>query len=204
MLRTRGELAAVEYAQERERLKRSAITLAVALLMLVFALGGIGMWIVVYFWDTGRLTAIAVVSLVYALVAFGLWRLDSARNDADPAPFSGYARRAREGPPVARGAGATAAAGIMSATKLAARKALIAAQADLARVELALAWRDVRSAIAPPSAGERSTSVRRMASIMIAMATPLLGRSRFARVLRFASVGLAALRAIRTLRGGPR
>ena len=92
----------------------------------------------------------------------------------------------------------------MSATKLAARKALIAAQADLARVELALAWRDVRSAIAPPSAGERSTSVRRMASIMIAMATPLLGRSRFARVLRFASVGLAALRAIRTLRGGPR
>ena len=92
----------------------------------------------------------------------------------------------------------------MSAAKLAARKALIAAQADLARVELALAWRDVRSAIAPPSAGERSTSVRRMASIMIAMATPLLGRSRFARVLRFASVGLAALRAIRTLRGGPR
>ena len=105
---------------------------------------------------------------------------------------------------MARGAGANAAAGIMSATKLAARKALIAAQADLARVELALAWRDVRSAIAPPSAGERSTSVRRMASIMIAMATPLLGRSRFARVLRFASVGLAALRAIRTLRGGPR
>jgi hypothetical protein len=92
----------------------------------------------------------------------------------------------------------------MSATKLAARKALIEAQADLARTELALAWRDVRSAIAPPSAGERSTSVRRMASIMIAMATPLLGRSRFARVLRFASVGLAALRAIRTLRGGPR
>ena len=89
LLRTRGELAAVEYAQERERLKRSAITLAVALLMLVFALGGIGMWIVVYFWDTGRLTAIAVVSLVYALAAFGLWRLDSARNDADPAPFSG-------------------------------------------------------------------------------------------------------------------
>ena len=105
---------------------------------------------------------------------------------------------------MARGAGATAAAGIMSATKLAARKALIEAQADLARTELALAWRDVRSAIAPPSAGERSTSVRRMASIMIAMATPLLGRSRFARVLRFASVGLAALRAIRTLRGGPR
>ena len=91
-----------------------------------------------------------------------------------------------------------------AADRLAARKALIAAQADLARVELALAWHDVRSAIAPPSAGERSTAVRRMATIMIAMATPLLGRTRFARLLRFASVGLAAFRAIRTLRGGPR
>ena len=92
----------------------------------------------------------------------------------------------------------------MSANDRLARKALITAQADLARVELALAWHDLRTAIAPPSAGERSTSVRRMATILIAIATPLFGRSRFARVLRFASVGLAALRAIRTLRGGPR
>lgn len=89
LLRARGELAAVEYAEERERLKRSAVTLAVALLMLAFALGGIGMWVVVYFWDSGRLTAIAVVTLVYALLAFALWRVDSARSDANPAPFSG-------------------------------------------------------------------------------------------------------------------
>jgi len=93
----------------------------------------------------------------------------------------------------------------MSATnKLAARKALIAAQSELARLEFALAWHDLRAAIAPPSAGERSTSVRRMASVLIAVAAPLLGRSRFARMLRFASVGLAAFRAIRSLRGGSR
>jgi hypothetical protein len=85
--------------------------------------------------------------------------------------------------------------------RLAARKALIAAQSELARLELALAWHDLRTAIAPPSAGERSTSVRRMATLLIAVATPLFGRSRFGRVLRFASVGLAAFRAIRTLRG---
>ena len=91
-----------------------------------------------------------------------------------------------------------------AADRLVARKALIVAQADLARIELALAWHDLRSAIAPPSAGERSTSVRRMATILIAIATPLLGRTRFARTLRFVSVGLAALRAIRTLRGGSR
>ena len=87
---------------------------------------------------------------------------------------------------------------------LAAQKALVAAQSDLARIELALAWHDLRAAIAPPTASERSTSVRRMATFLIAIATPLLGRSRFARMLRFVSVGLAALRAIRTLRGDPR
>jgi uncharacterized membrane protein YqjE len=89
LLRTRGEMAAVEYAEERERLKRSAVTLAVALLMLAFAVGGIGLWVVVYFWDTGRLTAIAVVTLAYALLAFVLWRVDCARSEADPAPFAG-------------------------------------------------------------------------------------------------------------------
>ena len=88
LLRTRGELAAVEFAEERERLKRSAITLGIALLMLAFALGGAGMWVVVYFWDSGRLTAIAGVTLVYALLAFVLWRVDAARGDADPAPFA--------------------------------------------------------------------------------------------------------------------
>ena len=69
---------------------------------------------------------------------------------------------------------------------------------------MALAWHDLRGAIAPPSADERSTSVRRTATLLIAIATPLLGRTRFARVLRFASIGLAAFRAIRTLRGGTR
>ena len=88
--------------------------------------------------------------------------------------------------------------------KLASRKALVGAQAELARIELALAWHDLRAAIAPPTASERSTSVRRMATLLIAIATPLLGRSRFARMLRFVSVGLAAFRAIRTLRGDPR
>jgi len=93
----------------------------------------------------------------------------------------------------------------MSATdKLAMRKALVGAQSELARIELALAWQDLRAAIAPPSASERSTSVRRMATLLIAVATPLLGRSRFSRALRFVSIGLAAFRAIRTLRGGSR
>ncbi|MEP7276811.1 MAG: hypothetical protein ABI812_10680, partial [Betaproteobacteria bacterium] len=85
--------------------------------------------------------------------------------------------------------------------RLAARKALIVEQSELARVEIALAWHELRSAIAPPSAGERGSSVRRLATLLIAVATPLFGRTRFAGVLRIASVGLAAFRAISMLRG---
>ena len=88
LLRARGELASVEFAEERERLKRSLLTLAVAILMLAFALGGIGMWIVAYFWDAHRLEAIAAVTIIYALLAFGLWKWDAARSDAAPAPFA--------------------------------------------------------------------------------------------------------------------
>lgn len=92
----------------------------------------------------------------------------------------------------------------MSPDTLAARKALVTARAQLARVELALAWHDLRGVIAPPPAGTRSTTVRRMATLLIAVATPLVGRFRFARVLRIASIALAAFRAVRSLRGDAR
>ena len=48
LTRTRAELAAVEFAEERERLKRSAMMLAGAALMLSFALLGVAAWVVVY------------------------------------------------------------------------------------------------------------------------------------------------------------
>jgi len=110
LLRTRGELAAVELTEELGRLKRTALTLAVAVVMLAFALGGVGVWIVVYFWDTARLTAIALVTLAYALLAFALWRADAARSASAGAPFAAtlaelekdrewLARRARGTPP---------------------------------------------------------------------------------------------------------
>ena len=90
------------------------------------------------------------------------------------------------------------------ADTLAARKALVIARADLARVELSLAWHDLRFAVAPPPPDGRSTTVRRMATLLIAIATPIVGRSKFVRVLRYASIALAALRAVRSLRGARR
>src|SRR5439155_25014345 len=72
---TRVELAAVELAEERERLKRSAMLMAGAIFMLSFAVLGVAAWIVVFFWDTHRLEAVAGVTVVFALGgSFLLWR----------------------------------------------------------------------------------------------------------------------------------
>jgi len=86
------------------------------------------------------------------------------------------------------------------ANTLASKKALVIARADLARVEMSVAWHDLRDAVAPPPADARSTTVRRLATLLIAVATPVVGRSKFVRVLRYASIALAALRAVRSLR----
>ena len=85
---TRVELAAVELAEERERLKRSAMLMAGAIFMLSFAVLGVAAWIVVFFWDTHRLEAVAGVTLVFALAgAFLLWRNATLARES-PTPFS--------------------------------------------------------------------------------------------------------------------
>ena len=85
---TRVELAAVELAEERERLKRSAMLIAGAVFMFSFAVLGVAAWIVVYFWDTHRLEAIAGVTLVFALAGgLLLWR-NAALARESPTPFS--------------------------------------------------------------------------------------------------------------------
>jgi hypothetical protein len=85
------------------------------------------------------------------------------------------------------------------ADPLAAKKALVIARSDLARMDMSLAWHDLHGAIAPPPSDTRSTGVRRMATLLIAIATPLVGRSRFVRILRVASIALAAFRVVRSL-----
>ncbi|HEY3180315.1 MAG TPA: phage holin family protein [Casimicrobiaceae bacterium] len=85
---TRAELASVEFAEERQRLKRASMMIAGAVFMLSFALLGVATWVVVYFWDTRRLEAIAGVTLVFALAGgLLLWR-NSALERQSPKPFS--------------------------------------------------------------------------------------------------------------------
>jgi hypothetical protein len=79
---------------------------------------------------------------------------------------------------------------------LSARKSLLIAQSDLARMRLTLAWADLRNTVLPPATPSRSAGARRTAALLVGIAMPFLGRTRFGRLLRFASFGLAAWRAI--------
>jgi uncharacterized membrane protein YqjE len=54
----------------------------------MFALLFAAAWIVVYFWDSSRLTAIAVVAVVFAAAGTGLLMLRSQAARAAPLPFA--------------------------------------------------------------------------------------------------------------------
>ena len=86
LVRTRLELASVELAEERDRIQQQLTLLLAAAAMLMFALLFAATWIVVYFWDTNRLTAIALVAIVFAGAGAILLSLRSqyARTAATP------------------------------------------------------------------------------------------------------------------------
>jgi uncharacterized membrane protein YqjE len=88
LVRTRLELASVELAEERDRVQYQLTTLAVAIAMFLFALLFAATWIIVYFWDTNRLTAIAVVAIVFAAIGAALLMLRSQAASVAPMPFA--------------------------------------------------------------------------------------------------------------------
>jgi len=88
LVRTRAELAAVEFEEQRVRVVRSAIHLAGAVFMLAFAVLGVAAWIVAYFWDTHPLAAIAGVTIAFALAGAGLIARNAADTRAAPMPFA--------------------------------------------------------------------------------------------------------------------
>ena len=69
LLRTRLELVAVEYTEERDRITRQVALLLVGLACLLFALFFGAFAIIAYYWDTYRITAILGVAGVF--VAWG-------------------------------------------------------------------------------------------------------------------------------------
>jgi uncharacterized membrane protein YqjE len=88
LVRTRLELASVEYLEERERTLARLVLVAVAVLAFAFALLMASALVVVLFWDAHRVAALAAVALAYAAIgAVAWWRLKDLGRTA-PAPFA--------------------------------------------------------------------------------------------------------------------
>ena len=77
------------------------------------------------------------------------------------------------------------------------RRTRLVAACDLERVNLRLAWQDVRGAVAPEVGARRA---RPWVLRTIGYALPLIGYRRMGTALRFAAVGLAVWRAVSSWR----
>lgn len=81
------------------------------------------------------------------------------------------------------------------------RKAFLVARAELGRAQIALAVHEIRAIVAPPRSPERLVRLRPAATALVAIAGPLFGIRRLARVLRLASLAILAMRIARGWRG---
>ena len=88
LARTRLELASIEFAEERDRIQQQLTMLFAALGLLLFAVLFAAVWVVAYFWDTNRLTAIASVAFVFAGAGAVLLLLRSQAARSAPTPFA--------------------------------------------------------------------------------------------------------------------
>lgn len=87
LLRTRIELASLEFTEQREHAKESLVLIGIAGLFLAFAVLSASALVVILFWDTHRVAAIAGVTLFHAVVGIiALLRLQASQRNA-PKPF---------------------------------------------------------------------------------------------------------------------
>ena len=82
-------------------------------------------------------------------------------------------------------------------TELSDRKALLLMRANLDRIRVNFAVHEVIAIVSPPRATPRANALRPTASMIAAIAIPVLGMTRFARWLRVASVVMTVVRVAR-------
>jgi uncharacterized membrane protein YqjE len=88
LVRTRAEIAALDFDEAGKRTKQRAILLVAGLLSLGVGILAATAFVVVYFWDTHRLTAFGIITIGYLLVGvLALWRFN-VRQSTDPPPFA--------------------------------------------------------------------------------------------------------------------
>ncbi len=76
LLRTRLELATVEFEEELEYVKAMIVLIVVATVFACFALVAFSVLVVIWLWDRYPLAAVAGVTITYALIAAGAaWSL---------------------------------------------------------------------------------------------------------------------------------
>jgi len=88
LLRTRFELATVEFEEERERIKVMIVLIVVATVFACFALVALSVLVVVSLWDRSPLLAISGVTIFYALIAAGAVLALKQQLQAHGRPFA--------------------------------------------------------------------------------------------------------------------
>jgi hypothetical protein len=91
----------------------------------------------------------------------------------------------------------------MNLSRIADRKALLVTRADLDRTRLALSAREIRSLVTPRVSAARRAQLRPRAAMLLAVAAPFFGMKRLARLVRVASIAMAAIRVARNWRRTP-
>lgn len=87
-LRTRADLAALEFSEGRDRARDRLVVAAIAGVALTFAWAGVCVLVVAAFWDSHRIGALCGVVAFHVVVGgFALWRL-RADQAAGPPPFA--------------------------------------------------------------------------------------------------------------------
>lgn len=81
---TRGELAAVELAEARQRITGWALAALVGGVLLLAALLTVSLLVAAVFWDTYRWQAIGLLALAYGVA--GSWLIVRVKREANAAP----------------------------------------------------------------------------------------------------------------------
>ena len=88
----------------------------------------------------------------------------------------------------------------MTAHDLAARRELLSAQCELDRLELSLAWHDLRRSLHLGATGVERDRGHPWLGRLLAFVLPVLGATRARRLSRYVSMGLLAYRVVAGLR----
>lgn len=84
LLATRGELAAVELDEARERTLRWCVLGMIAAVLLLAALITLSLWVAALFWDGPRLLALGLLTAAYAIAGYVSVRV--VRQEISTAP----------------------------------------------------------------------------------------------------------------------